>query len=168
MSIITHSHFQSHVWTNIFYFISGFFLLILHGAWMPFIGLTALAIASWLGHYYGGWWWDVDWAGMYVAFLSLFAHLVEPWLFIFAPLVIYLTLTNNRSLTWLIGACWLLTIIASFIFSPSIVNSIIAVGIFLLAYGCKLHPRYATKGHWNFLHSMWHFFTALGFYFIIA
>lgn len=144
-----------HAWSNITYLVAG----ILSGSITVAVGMSLLAVGSFLGHHYGGHWWKADWAGMYLAFLSIiFHHLGLPEAFyITAPAVVALTLYEFRENYLAVGVLWALSVLTSYFAG-------VDIGLVLLLYAIGLawrqaHPSYTNRWY-DLFHSMWHLCTA--------
>ena len=144
-------------WSNIAYVIAGIALAV-HGDYVPALGLTFLGIASYTGHTYGGKWWYLDWAGMYVAMIAIISHNIGlPLIFWLVALpAVLLTLRYRFDSLTLTGALWCACVGTAYLCGLPIVIPVI---IFAIALGFR---QYGHIGH-----DVWHILTATGFYLLV-
>ena len=140
---------MNHVTSNIAYAIGGLIALY-HGAYLPGLGLMFLAYGSYMGHRFGRW--DLDWAGMFVAFFAIIAHNLDLPLHLALPLT--LAGLFLRKEYWLaLGATYIIAQIGANYFLPTLYLFTLA-GIIRVTVGADGH-KYYDAGH-----SIWHYITA--------
>lgn len=140
---------MNHVTSNIAYAIGGLIALI-HGAYLPGLGLMFLAYGSYMGHRFGRW--DLDWAGMFVAFFAIIAHNLALPVYLALPLA--LAGLFLRKEYWIpLGITYVMAQAVSNYFFETLLLFAIA-GIIRVTVGADGH-RYYDVGH-----SIWHYITA--------
>lgn len=158
------SSLRLHVLTNLAYGVAGTALLLTGALWAG-IGLITLGICSWIGHDRGGYWWFLDWAGMYLAFISIIAqNLGYGWVALFLyPIVIAVTLEHRLDSVLLIGVLLAASLITGFMAGASVFVSIL---LFAVAFLVRQLPG-KTSVAYNILHGLWHLFTAAAMIFLV-
>lgn len=158
------SHLEPHVWSNISYIIIGIILASLSFV-LPGLGLIVLGVSSWMGHLKGGFWWYVDWAGMYISFLSIIAfHLGIEYTWVLWPIILLLTV-KFKITSFIIIA--ILFITSAYLAYDNGANYLLSMIFFTTGLALRQSPeeskQFSEYEQYNLFHSLWHLFTAIGY-----
>jgi hypothetical protein len=145
---------RNDIWTNIFYIIAGIWVMPMN----PVVGVALLYLGatSWMAHAWGGKWWILDWSAMYYTFAAIIiTGFGLPWWltlpFIALPYAIPKTVDSFVT----IGVFFTLSLTTLAVPAILWVLAAFAAGFAIRQLHFGLDP--------NDSHSVWHFFTALGF-----
>lgn len=154
-----HNHSHAHVWSNGAFIIAAIVLAV-KGHFLPATGLFVLGVSSWIGHLKGGKWWLLDWAGMYVSFLSIIAyHLDIPYTWVIWPFVIWATIRFRFESIPMIGILLSVSLLLAYHAETYYLLSI--VYFFLALMFRKMTNDYDEE--YNIFHSAWHVLAAIAY-----
>lgn len=137
------------VTSNIAYLIGGIVALY-HGAHLPGLGMIFLSYGSFMGHKYGRW--DLDWAGMFVAFFAIIGYNFG--------LPLYLSLPFTLSGLLLRKEYWVLLGATYIVAQVDAKNFLLTLYLFALAGVIRVTIGADGNKYYNVGHTLWHYLTA--------